>query len=100
MEPLVALGLVSNILSFIDFSMKLLRGTREIHGSLSGTLEENSSRELVAREMKKFSSKLLAPDASNLIGEDKELCMLAAECRALSSQLADLLEKIKPKDSK
>jgi hypothetical protein len=43
---------------------------------------------------------LLTPDASNLAGEDKELCNLAAECRMLSGQLVDLLEKIKPKDPK
>jgi hypothetical protein len=89
MEPLVAIGLVSNILSFISFSKELLCGAGEIHGSLSGTLEENRSREVVVGEMKKFSSRLLTPDASNLAGEDKELCNLAAECRTLSGQPKD-----------
>ncbi|KAE9376490.1 hypothetical protein N431DRAFT_181433 [Stipitochalara longipes BDJ] len=100
MDPLTAIGLVSNIISFIDFSLGLLSGAREIHDSLSGTLEQNRSRGAVVGEMKKFSAKLLAPDASNLAAEDKELCILATECRTLSSQLVDLLEKNKPKDPK
>jgi hypothetical protein len=50
--------------------------------------------------MCEFSSKLLAPDGSNLMGEDKQLCKLAAECRALSDELVGLLEKIKAKDPK
>jgi hypothetical protein len=54
MDPLVAIGLVSNILSFINFSKDLLCGAGEIHGSLSGTLEENRSREVVVGVMKKI----------------------------------------------
>ncbi|KAH8898720.1 hypothetical protein GQ53DRAFT_777337 [Thozetella sp. PMI_491] len=92
MDPLTAIGLVSNILSFIDFSQQLLRGANEIHGSLFGTLDENKSREVVVGQMKIFSSKLLAPDSSTFIGEDKELCGIAAEYleRRLNSCRAQL----------
>jgi hypothetical protein len=100
MDPLTAIGLVSNILTFVDFSTKLLQGAKEIHDSLSGTLEANRSTKVVMKQMKIFSSNLLAPNASSLIGNDKELCNIAAECRTLSSQLIDLLEKVKPKDHK
>ena len=100
MDPLTAIGLVSNILSFIDFSVEIVRGAREIYESGSGVLEENRSQEAIAKEVKRFSSKLIPPDDTALAGEDKALCVLAKECEALSRQLLDLLEKVKPKDPK
>jgi hypothetical protein len=58
------------------------------------------SVEAVVKEMKTFSSKLIAPDASNFIGEDQQLSALASECHSLSKDLVNLLEKIKAKDPK
>lgn len=98
MDPVTAIGLVSAILSFIDFGHKLVKGAIMIHGSIDGTVDENRSSEAIVKEMKRFSSGLLPPDDSQLAGEEKELCMLAQECRALSGQLVDLLQKVKPKD--
>jgi hypothetical protein len=100
MDPLTAIGLTSNILSFIDFSAQLINGAQEIYDSTAGTTEDNKGREAIVREMKNFSSKLLPPDDSQLSGDEKALCRLAAECNILSSQILDLLGKIKPKDPK
>jgi hypothetical protein len=100
MDPFTAIGLASNILSFIDFSAQLINGAREIYDSTAGTTEDNKSREAIVSEMKIFSSKLLPPDDSQLSGDEKALCRLAAECNILSSQILDLLGKIKPKDPK
>jgi hypothetical protein len=97
MDPFAAIGLASSILSFIDFSAELITGALEIYGSGSGTTEEGRSREAIVSEMKKFSSKLLPPDNSQLMGDEKALCRLAAECNIFSDQILDLLEKIKPK---
>jgi hypothetical protein len=98
MDPLVAIGLAGNIIAFLDLGAKLLRGAWDAHASLSGTTEENRSHELLVSEMGEFSSKLLAPDEVGLAGEEKQLCRLAEECRGLSTQLLDLLNKIKAKD--
>ena len=100
MDPLTAFGLVANIFQVIDFSIKIFKKAWEINNSISGAPEENMSVEVVVKEMKKFSSKLIAPDASNFIGEDQQLSVLASECHSLSNDLVDLLEKIKAKDPK
>lgn len=100
MDPLTAIGLVANIVAFIDLGTKLLKGAREVHTSLSGTTEENRSREVLVDEMRAFSSKLLTPDDAGFVGRDKQLCNLAEECRNLSTQLIELLGKIKAKDPK
>jgi hypothetical protein len=100
MDPLTAIGLVSNIVAFIDLGTKLLKGAREVRASLPGTTEENRSREVLVDEIKAFSSKLLAPDDTGFVGRDKQLCNLAEECRILSTQLIELLGKIKARDPK
>lgn len=101
MDPLTAIGLVSNILSFIDFSARLLKGAKEVHDSHHGVLEENRNREAVMREMQRLSTQMLVsrlPTAEKA-GDDSTLCILASECHQLSTQLISLLEKIKPDDS-
>ena len=55
MDPFTAIGLASNILSFIDFSAQLINGAREIYDSTSGTTEDNKSREAIVSEMNNFS---------------------------------------------
>lgn len=99
MDPLTAIGLVSNILSFIDFSVRLLRGAKEVHDSQHGVLEENRSREAIMREMQRMSTRMLVSGSPEKADEHSSLNVLATECRELSTQLISLLEKIKPKRS-
>lgn len=100
MDPVTAIGLASGILSFITFSSKLISGAIKIHDAVDGHLAENRSRQLVIQEMKKFNARLLAPNDSTLVGQDKGLCALATECQTLASDLIALLERIKPKNHK
>jgi hypothetical protein len=98
MDPFTTISLVTNILTFVEFSAKVLKGASEIYRSPTGTLEDNRSREISLSQMQEFSLKLLAPDKANFMGEDKQLCILAEECRVLSRDFIDLLGKIKAKD--
>lgn len=98
MDPLTAIGLVSNILSFIDFSARLIKSAKEAHDSQHGVLEENRSREAVVREMQRMSTRMLVSGSSEKADDNSSLSVLATECRQLSTQLISLLEKIKPKD--
>jgi len=52
MDPLAALGLASNMVQFVDYSIKLIQGVREIHDS--GDTKENKSLETVTSEMKRL----------------------------------------------
>ncbi len=98
MDPVTAVGLASSVVAFITFATSLVQGAIKIHDSLDGVLEENRSREAVVREMTRFAARLLPPDDSRLAGEERELCVLAAECRDLSGKLIELLGRIRPKD--
>ncbi|GAB1321122.1 hypothetical protein MFIFM68171_11332 [Madurella fahalii] len=99
MDPVTAFGLASGVVAFISFSTSLVNGAIKIHRSLDGNLDENRSREAIAAEMKRFVARLLPPDDSRLAGEERQLCVLATECRDLSTQLVELLYRIKPKDA-
>ncbi|KAF4827484.1 hypothetical protein CGCTS75_v008096 [Colletotrichum tropicale] len=98
MDPLTALGLVANIVPFIEIAAKVIKTAKEIHDSESGGLNDNINLEKYATQLNQHYSNLLAPDSPDLIGDDKELCILAAECQKLADDLLDVLERIKPAD--
>ncbi|KAI8295087.1 hypothetical protein K4K56_000211 [Colletotrichum sp. SAR 10_98] len=98
MDPLTALGLVANIVPFIEIAAKVIKTAKEIHDSESGGLNDNINLEKYATQLNQHYSNLLAPDFPDLIVDDKELCILAAECQKLADDLLDVLERIKPAD--
>lgn len=98
MDPLTALGLAANILTFIDFGAKLITSATEIYESGKGSKREDEAGETAANEMRKMASKLLPPSNSKFAAHDKALCQLATECHALSERILSLFEKIKAKD--
>ncbi|KAK1758027.1 hypothetical protein QBC47DRAFT_132299 [Echria macrotheca] len=100
MDPLTAIGLASSILTFIDFSAKVITGAVDIYGSPSGLAVEGRSTETVVAEMRQFAAKLQPPDASSLSGDEKSLCRLALECDSICDGIIELLEKTKPKQPK
>lgn len=98
MEPLTAIGLASNILSFIDFGARVVSSAIEIYKSdASGITEERRNTEAVVTEMRYFASKMQPPDDAQLTGDEKALCALAKECHGLAAQIIALVEKVKPK---
>lgn len=98
MDPLTAIGLASNIVSFVDFGTNLLSTAWDIYNSTSGGFSGNRSYESVAHQMDIFARSLLVPDSFS--GKDKALCALAQECRDLAIQILKLLQKVRPKDPK
>lgn len=100
MDPLTAISLASAIVQFIDFSSKLVDGARQIYDSASGATEADRSLEVIANEMQRCASKLDNPDIQSQSEDDRALCRLAKECKILSDQLLDLLEKTKARDPK
>src|SRR5204862_2953035 len=94
------IGFAANILSFIDYSAKVIAGAIEIYDSASNTTKECRSSEIIVTEMRRFAARLQPPENAQLSGEERALCNLATECASLAKQIVDLLEKIKPKSRK
>ncbi|EQB58645.1 hypothetical protein CGLO_01081 [Colletotrichum gloeosporioides Cg-14] len=97
MDPLTALGLVANIVPFIEIAAKVLKtAKKKIHDSEFGGLDDNVNLEKYATQLEQYCPNLLAPDSPDLIGDDKELCDLATDCQKLARDLLDVLKNIKP----
>ncbi|KAL2142950.1 hypothetical protein VTI28DRAFT_472 [Corynascus sepedonium] len=58
MEPLVALGVASNVLQFVDFAAKLVSTATETAGSVQGATQRTLELEKVYESLKVFSSRL------------------------------------------
>jgi hypothetical protein len=100
LDPITAIGLAGNILTFIDYSTKVISTSIDIYGSASGSTQDTQTSDAIATEMKQFAAKLQPPDQTQLSGEEKALCKLAIECEGLAKRILELLEKVKPRNPK
>ncbi|KAG7287280.1 hypothetical protein NEMBOFW57_006787 [Staphylotrichum longicolle] len=100
MEPLSALGVAAAVAQFVDFGLKIAGNAREIYGSLSGATEENQHLETATYMTQRLTEKLVTSSLGGFAEEEAMLNDLVAECRALSTQLLELLNKLKAKDPK
>lgn len=94
MDPLTTISLVANIVAFVDWGTKVVRGTREIYGSATGTLPGNQAQETLVRETHGFITRLRIPNGT--AEEEKSLVLLADECCCLAHAILDKLQSIKP----
>lgn len=100
MDPITAVGLVANIVQFVELGSKVLGIAKEIHQSSSGVTQDNKRTEDIVREMEGLSSKLADPAVQPKTEDERALQFLASECCRLSEQITTLLKKIIPTDPK
>ncbi|KAH0536518.1 hypothetical protein FGG08_006614 [Glutinoglossum americanum] len=101
MDPLAAISLASAIVQFVNFGTRLIGGAREIYCSTTGTTVQNATLEVVITEITAWSSRLGSPDPSSVYSEEERaICNLAAECRKLSGEILELIQKTRPKKQK
>ena len=60
-ETLAAVGLASNIISFIDFGTKLFSRSRKIYNSADGAIDEHASLSIISSDLQKLSASLEIP---------------------------------------
>jgi hypothetical protein len=94
MEVLAAIGLVGNIVQFVDFSCKLISGSVRLYGSVEGALVENSEIEAVARDVVLLHEKLKGGTTSTSNAAIKSICQ---SCNNVSDELLDALHTLKVK---
>jgi hypothetical protein len=73
MDPLTALGLVGNVVQFVDFALKLISTGAEIAGSAGGATEGTLELEKVCNTLNTFTLKLgLEESGQNRIADSPE----------------------------
>lgn len=101
MDPFAVIGLVSNIIAFIDFGYELVSVAREIHGSATGSSIENDRIEFLNVRMEATATELSAQNTiPGTTTAELRLRELAEECLRLSQDLKKLLEETKFRDLK
>ncbi|KAL5363587.1 hypothetical protein BJX96DRAFT_167603 [Aspergillus floccosus] len=84
MDPFTIIGLVSNIISFIDFGRKLLTDVREIQNSAAGVTQDVLNYRLITQQMRDFADKLI-PAGKDVDDEYKGIISLAKHWLRLQS---------------
>ena len=95
MEALAAIGLVGNIVQFVDFSGKLISKSAQLYYSYDGALQENIDIENAAKHLLLLNKKL--KDDAVTVG-DGALQTLCLSCREAAINLLEALDKVKVKD--
>jgi len=98
MDPFTAIGLVGNIITFIDFAFEIVVVAKDIHTSRSGTTSLNDELETRNEKLTRLATNLqIAKQPSQMSEDEQRLNALAVECVSLSTELHVLLEKLKSK---
>jgi hypothetical protein len=95
METLAIIGLVGNIVQFVDFSGKLISKSTELYRSSEGALAEHIDIETAINHLVLLNSKL--KDAATTTG-DGALESLCISCGTTADNLLAALDKVKVKD--
>ena len=106
MEPPTAFGLASNILTFVNFTCKLINNAHTITQSNRGLSADSLALETVARDLRELSKRMGTTSTQSRaelnhttagIPSDANLCHLAAECEKVADDLLEALNKIRAK---
>lgn len=89
-------GLVSSIITFVDFSWTIVRGTYDVYHSASGATEENVHIGNVIEDLRDVTGKI-STDMHGQDEQEKALLKLGQQCHSLSSDLANILRKLTTK---
>jgi hypothetical protein len=95
MEALAAIGLVGNIVQFVDFSQKLISKSIQLYHSCDGALAENTDIEIATKNLLILNKKL-KDDATTV--DDGALQSLCHSCHNAGIDLLMALNKVKVKD--
>jgi hypothetical protein len=92
MEALAIIGLVGNIVQFVDFSGELIAKSTELYRSTEGALAENIDIETATNHLVLLNSKL--KNAATATG-DSALESLCKSCNTAAEKLLAALDKVK-----
>lgn len=94
MDPLTVIGLVANIVQFVELGCKVLASAKELRHSTSGLTADDQRTSKMMTEMHRLSTNLgsSGKEASN--ADEKAIFELAFQCRDLADQILGLMGKV------
>ncbi len=96
LDPLSAIGLAGNVITFVEFGCSLLSKSREIYVSASGSTSENDQLEIIAMDLRQHTAKLRPPDDRRQI-DDEAFVKLLDSCHQAAEEFLDVIQQLKVK---
>lgn len=102
MDPLSAIGLVSSVITFIDFGYEVMAAAKEVRASTTGTTTANKHVEFLNTRMQAVAADLAAGKSTqgSMSADTRRLTELADKCLELSNDLKSLLDKLRANNPK
>ncbi|KAF2877567.1 hypothetical protein BDV95DRAFT_644940 [Massariosphaeria phaeospora] len=96
-ESLAIVGLASNIISFIEFGLKLVSGAKTLRESPHRTLPEISELETILHDVRTFNNEVLRQKSSGqqLSQDEQGILEMVKECNHLARQIQNLTKDLK-----
>lgn len=99
LDPLTALGIAANVVQFIDFTLRIIAKSNDIHQSASGSLVEHDDLSKVTLDLSALSKKLqdaltMTATTANLTPDEQALHHLSTGCFEASQELMQALQKL------
>lgn len=96
MDPVTAIGFAASILTFLDFSTSLVRGSYDVYKSSTGTTRENAHVCNLLADLRAVVADL-ETDFEGQSKHEKALIKLGQQCQSLAHELAYMLQKLTAK---
>lgn len=102
MDPLTAVGLAGNIITFIDLSTKVLSRAKELYKSASGATPENDELESLTKSLKDMADRSRRQPSNARHGHlnitsETVLDNLSQQCIQVADERLDMLDSVKVK---
>ena len=96
-DPITIIGLVSSIITLVDFGLKVVSGTKNVRDSLHGTTAEVRELDLIVEEVRLSNDLVKKQQSSGQKLSNGELHILAmvAECDQLVGELRKTINTLK-----
>lgn len=100
MDPLSAIGLISSVITFIDFGYEIVSASEEVRTSTTGTTKANAEVEFLNVRLKSMVVDLAATKRHKeyMSVDQMRIVEVADKCLELSDDLQKLLDKLKAKN--
>ena len=96
MDAAAAIGLAGNIVQFVDFAWKVLRESKDLYKSTTGSSSENDVLALIFRDLSYHFKRVNAVTQRHVTIPDS-LITLIYECDKVNSRLVNTLDLIRVK---
>ncbi|KAI0455070.1 hypothetical protein F5B21DRAFT_212695 [Xylaria acuta] len=99
-DPATIIGLISGIVTFVDFGLKVVSGTKNVRDSLHGTTAEICELDMIIDDVRRSNALVKKQQLyhEELSADERCILMMVAECEKLVVELRNTISTLKRRD--